>query len=116
MALSLLPLLLALPQGAPQQTPERLPVAVHYAGDPQSERGRAFVAFLGEQFATVGTSSRKQLKTAEAAAARFADADVLVVDTDLTGRLPRGYDKPMVVVSGPGQRTAESLGARLDWL
>jgi len=118
MALTLLPVLLALPQGRPdvRPAPDKLPLAVQYVGRHQTERGKAFVSFLNEQFATVFATAPKDVATAAAAQRAFADADVLLVDSNLAGRLPAGYAKPMVVVSGQGQRTAESLGARLDWL
>ncbi|MCA8981815.1 MAG: hypothetical protein H6831_00420 [Planctomycetes bacterium] len=95
---------------------EPIALTVEYVGDPATPRGKAFVALLEEHFTSVEAVDAKQLGAPADSAQRFAGADVLLVDADLTGHLPDGYGKPMVVISGLGVRTAEGLGAKLDWL
>ena len=104
------------PQAAPKPAAAPLPLTVEYVGNPSSARGRDFAAFLRTEFQTVDVTDARSLKTPEDAAAAFEGADVLVIDTNLAGRLPAAYGMPMVVLSGPGVQTAEGLGAKLDWL
>ena len=40
----------------------------------------------------------------------------IALNGEYIGKLPAAYSKPMVVISGPGVRTAEGLGGKLDWL
>lgn len=95
---------------------KRITLAVEYVGAPDSTRGKSFVEFLEANFTKVHATDRANLRTAEDSVAAFASADVLVVDTNLSGVLPPAFSKPMVVLSGRGVQTAESLGAKLDWL
>ena len=125
LATSLLTVVLATPQSvavaadAPDVAPARptkIPLTVEYVGKADSERGRSFLELLGRHFETVDSTNVRSLRSAEDAESAFANADVLLIDGNLAGKLPRGYAKPMVVVSGMGVKTAESLGAKLDWL
>lgn len=110
--------LLLAPTAIQQSDAGTPPIAltVEYVGAPDSDRGRAFAALLGEHFAEIQVTPARDIDSPEAAAAAFDDADVVVVDAGLVGRLPDGYSKPMVVISGYGVHTAESIGAKLDWL
>lgn len=110
---------LLLAPGSAQQPDAVTPsidLTVEYVGAPDSDRGRAFAALLGEHFSEVRMTAARDIDSPEAAAAAFDDADVVIVDSGLVGRLPDGYSKPMVVISGYGVHTAESIGAKLDWL
>lgn len=112
-------LFLLAPQGpaaTQSATPEKLALHVGYVGRPESARGRSFVEFLRAEFATVTATPAARLSPDAAELKALAKAQVLVVDADLAGKLPAAYPQPMVVLSGPGVRTAESLGAKLDWL
>lgn len=99
---------------APQD--EKIALAVAYVGQPDSERGKDFVAFLGQQFTTVLPVPARALEGPAFAAQALLGAQVVVVDANLAGVLPDGYSKPLVLLSGPGVQTAEGLGAKLDWL
>lgn len=101
---------------APESNDKRLDLAVEYVGAPDSARGKSFVQFLRANFEKVHATNRASLRSAEDSVNAFKNADVLVVDTNLSGLLPPAYSKPMVVLSGRGVQTAESLGAKLDWL
>lgn len=101
---------------AAESSEEKIPRAVEYVGRPESERGKSFVEFLRKNFTEVHATSLASLKTAEDAVKAFSDSDVLVVDTSMSRLLPPAYSKPMVLLSGQGVRTAEGLGAKLDWL
>ncbi len=108
-----------LPQVAPRASEpatEKIAVKVRYVGDLGYPRGREFVELLERHFETVAATDETAIESPAVAEKLFADAEVLVVDADLTGLLPPAYGKPMVVISGPGVKTAESLGAKLDWL
>ena len=105
-----------LPVHPSHQVEEKIPLKVQYVGKPDSERGRAFTAFLEANFAECHATDRGSLKSPEDSVKAFEQADVVVVDTRLEGVLPAGYSKPMVLLSGPGVKTAVSQGAKLDWL
>lgn len=95
---------------------EPIALTVEYVGSPDTDRGRAFTALLREHFAEVQATEAGAIHSPAAAADAFDDADVVVIDANLVGRLPDGYPKPLVVISGAGVHTAESIGAKLDWL
>jgi hypothetical protein len=98
------------------QEVEKLDLSAAFVGDVDAARGKEFLELLGANLREVKGLRRSDLKTPEVAVAALAAMDVVVVDQDLTGLLPAGYAKPMLLISGPGVKTAESLGAKLDWL
>ena len=119
-------LLLAAPAPrAPQDAKQ--PLAVLYAGAPDGEREKAFVAFLQQHFAKVGTVGLEQL-TPEAA----APYDVVVADwkrryvPQANGKvefdsnaghryaLPRGFTKPIVMLGAVGGEIAP--WSKIGWL
>lgn len=92
--------------------PAAVDLSVVYVGS--GDRAADFDAFLSARFTDVTVLNAGDVRGPELGGA--ADGDVLVVDANLVGALPAGFDHPMVVVSGPGVQTAESIGAKLDWL
>ncbi|WP_145188582.1 hypothetical protein [Planctomycetes bacterium Pla163] len=113
---------LASPAGRQDAPREVLPQRVLYAGSPDCERSRQFMALLGEHFAAVEFTDYSGFTGA--AADGF---DVVVLDADVrpTERsigLPRrpeladDYDRATVLIGAGGVIVAERFESKLDWL
>lgn len=109
----------AVGQDAPQEV---LPQRVLYAGTPDCERSRQFLALLGEHFAAVEFTDYSGF-----APQRAEGFDVVVLDAHvrptersiglpLRPELPDDYDRATVLIGAGGVNVAESFESKLDWL
>lgn len=120
--LALLAGLLATALPAQQPAPQNpVDLAVLYVGSADSQRTDDFTTFLRQHFARVGTAVYAQFQAAEA-----DPYDVVVLDVEMhpkensigigpQPKLPAGYARATVLISGPGVIVAEKLGCKIDW-
>jgi hypothetical protein len=82
------------------------PLRVLYVGNANTERGRSYAKFLGEQFKLVGAAERESFDPTSAAA-----ADVVVLDWSYSDvRRQESVDS-----AGPESHVKSPLGGRSRW-
>jgi len=111
---------------------DRLNLRVLYAGKPDHARARDFIQFLDAHFVNPMATSYETITAEEA-----KDYDVIIFDwpsilpRDENGdvlrdnfrlqspkqpSLPEDWDRPSIVIGGPGQNIAGMFRSKIDWL
>jgi hypothetical protein len=113
----------ASPAGSQDAPREVLPQRVLYAGSPDCERSRQFVALLAEHFVAVEFADYSTFTRAAAEGFDVVVLDALVRPTESSIGLPRerprldaDYDRATVLIGAGGVVVAEDLESKLDWL
>jgi hypothetical protein len=101
---------------------QQLPQKVLFAGSPDTDRSREFVALFEKHFAKVACVDYSQFEPSQADGFDVVVLDALVKPTPgriglpPSPKLPADFNRATVLIGGAGVMAVEPLSSKLDWL